>query len=599
LTLFAILQSSMSRLYFTWLALSWLCCFSTTCVAVRNRATVSLRSDSEEHGQLQASNPFSRPAISCCCKLKPCIPGAVGVRGLLAVNHTTDDGQPMCCKERKSGFHKTCGDVGGYPVEADVAKCAPDEQLDGPPRVRSCRGEGFLNHHFIQFGDGGCVPHVLSDGSMSFPGSSSPEETASQYHEKDCPFPDSAVDETPRVRRALLANFHLNKPASWSDVMLSCANRHENRTGALDFSGSRWDFLRKVEPLTSYVANLAEVGDNNYNADVLHYDGQVAIQDFVCSTLRLLPVMWSRVGMAGAGLDEDPAPLSGPENSRPARFPRSIRGKVRSESGMPNYMCHHYTDFTGAQSLKGRRVLRAMLATYAKHIFASGDPKGPGAKMALGVVSTNSFSKQVEMSCDGQLDDLALARLPFDLLLNREVLKRDVETCDKTFPCQYEDPACKSFKGKRLENTCNCKCYTAVCVFFSGDFEDAMEAVDEVCQPVVFRVSGSSELRFNGAWFKTGKRNRQRPTFQRIGDKHARIAWSNKRGGWRMFYKRHGVIDKTVYLNTASGKGQVEKSGQEVAPWHWKVPVDGWEDYTRTGLDLPIVHITDDAVKFM
>eukprot|EP00440_Ansanella_granifera_P012505 gb/GFBE01013589.1/.p1 GENE.gb/GFBE01013589.1/~~gb/GFBE01013589.1/.p1 ORF type:complete len:437 (+),score=74.99 gb/GFBE01013589.1/:1-1311(+) len=395
---------------------------------------------------------LTSPETACCCKKGKCREGSKGVKGNAAVPYM-EGNTTYCCKQRNGGWRQNCDKFGGYGENKDSSYCQPDRGT--APRVRLCRKSMMASHQFIEFGDGGCTSLLSADGS--FVG----EFEATEYAKRDCPFTEISSDPLAKARRALLYMFSTEKPASYSDVMHSCNTRPNQPQ--LDVSGDNWDSLRK-EPLRSLL------------------NGDSSAVDFLCKTLRLAPLMWERVAFGGNGIMHDLRPQHAGEKT----YPISMNGVLKRPGKFDTYKCGGYSTFTERQSQYGRRVLRALLPTYAAHVFVQGGFEAKRdhlLKAVFGVKQMTPYTAQLKASCDFPSDSELVER-PLAEMQNAEVLKRDENRCHKTFPCAYEFPNCVSAgtKGATPEQTCSCTCYTGICTYFASDFTLTMQATEEACR---------------------------------------------------------------------------------------------------------------------
>merc|ERR1712232_1286506 len=92
-----------------------------------------------------------------------------------------------------------------------------------------------------------------------------------------------------------------------------------------------------------------------------------------------------------------------------------------------------------------------------------------GVDLYVGTRPPSAFKADLWREC-GRRDDTALAQQSLKQLLSREVLKRDAGTCNKRFPCAFQDSTCEHDKRR-----CQCTCYKAMCRTFVMDFLSAVE----------------------------------------------------------------------------------------------------------------------------
>jgi len=404
---------------------------------------------------------------ACCCRVGACPEGSKGVRAYPPRFHDSSSllqarnnfgrwfepealAEGMCCLEQTF-----CDWHWGFSVPEDVSMCLPK---GGNGRVRICNSPTKKLHMNLDMGDGGCADLLASDGGFATASASS------SYAQRDCPFPGNVSEE--QARRQLLVLFHRNNVASYADVSQTCngfqsalasdadpvANGKSWGELGLNMTGSRWESVLTAEPLQSHLRRMARR------------------EVFVCNTLRLLPLLWDRIGMRGVGLSQD---------GLIPTYPKSVRGQVSPAVNVGSrFICHYYADLSATETLRARRVLRALLPTYSIHVFAQskyGQFK-KGMEYLLGYLPPNPFRKELERVCTAPIlgRDVALANAPLKSLLNSDVLTRARGTCSNRFPCAFNDAVCAETKK------CACTCYKSMCRTFVYDFHQAMQETFQI-----------------------------------------------------------------------------------------------------------------------
>lgn len=156
---------------------------------------------------------------------------------------------------------------------------------------------------------------------------------------------------------------------------------------------------------------------------------------FLCGTLCLLPLMWTRVGHRGIGLTED-------DGKHQQGFPKSIWGQFSNPTpkGIA-FECNHYSELTSTGTRRTRKVMLALIPTWGVHVFAQSkfSQYKKAMEYLLGLRPPNPFSVELGREC-ARSSDVELAELPLADLQNKAVLDRDAGICHNRFPCAFQDP---------------------------------------------------------------------------------------------------------------------------------------------------------------
>lgn len=408
--------------------------------------------------------PSTLPFTACCCTAGKCSGLAVGSRGFEAQTQVLDSADPLYNADTEEKQYMCCLEHSDHCRSAnqmrDYAKCYPDYLK---PAAHVCKGGSGIDweqsHSWLQHGDDGCLELLEPDGS--FP----TQVRQVKYGKIDCPFPEST--EEAKRRRALLVAFTKHKPASTLDMYHSCNIANAN---ALRIAGSLW------ESTLEHVQDFLSRHDSDQK------------RRFVCETLRLAPLMFSRISLAGGtGLRDE-------VNQDLIAYPKSFAGQVQGHSAKESKMsCKLYVEFTLEESTLSRRVLRALVPTWGVHTFRGGDDKDDtGLNRYLKSISPSlsasnataghiayDFQDEVKRECERE-EDSTLVQTPLPLLQSPRVMDRDVTTCRQPFPCRLFQPSCQA-DGKSKDPFfdpgagCACACVASTCQQFTEDFAKALK----------------------------------------------------------------------------------------------------------------------------
>ncbi|CAE7212333.1 CPK4, partial [Symbiodinium pilosum] len=237
----------------------------------------------------------------------------------------------------------------------------------------------------------------------------------------------------------------------------------------------------------------------------------------LCTTFLQLPLLWD-----GIGFDKDGIMW---ENSN-IRNVRTFYGRVVHVGSKRRAAAHHCTPSTVRETgdlglaRHGRLVLRALLPSYYRHVYARNVADVIQHGLAATKLAHDVFSEEVSEVCRASsrwLDFMwSHNNLRKGYLLSNVAMSRDVDSCDTSWPCHYkglerrdsiendgcllcdterpcfdsraEEPCTSPFRfsywnadcsrGARLSPApcgwATCTCSRAICWYFSADFKAAM-----------------------------------------------------------------------------------------------------------------------------
>jgi len=368
--------------------------------------------------------------LNCCCLQGACTEGKKGAAGFPEVSIGA-----RCCKEKR----KSCS---YSESQSDASMCEPPGK--GFRLARMCwSGWHTTVHEWLDI-DSGCDEFIQTNGSLT---------NGDEYEARDCPFADSSNQS--EMRRSILKGAHESRSIAYSDLALSCKYTQGNGL-ALDISGEAWSFLNEGR----IKAFRDSMNDKEFDA-------------FLCETLRLLPLIFGRIGFRDWGITLD--------RLHDRAYPSTVRGQMKKDNEpTKRYECLYYAHFSPSQTLRARRVIRAMLPTYGLHVFAQ-SVYGMWVKsrrLGDGDSYPQVFQDQIQAVCAVESSDAAMvSAAAWGSLVNQAVLRRDTNDdapCKKTFPCRFTQPGCRQ--------DCECACAKAICWSFVEDFRKAV--TDNQCIPL-------------------------------------------------------------------------------------------------------------------
>jgi len=298
-------------------------------------------------------------------------------------------------------------------------------------------------HTLIQMGDGagGCFQHLEGDGSFKS------AQDGSSYASKYCPFHGGSH----QLKRKLMM--------MWYNITTT-GNNVNGKASANPFTVN--DVAR-----TCILEGSDAIGNSFYM-----YFGGLTASDIskaeFCDAMLSLPAMFQAVGFDGPGLLLE-------DKRSVLRW--TFHGWAQHHSAV--HRPDPATDcFKPKVSPLYRLVLRALLPTYVRHVY-SDKMMQEGIKNLLHIEwHPNNFAPQVEEVCNaarnGDVDSvMSFGYLAGGGLVNSEVLDRDEGTCDYSIACGY---------ASRHQDSC--KCYKAICWFFTDDFQAAAAYAEKLpaCQ---------------------------------------------------------------------------------------------------------------------